>query len=1517
MSNFHIGIDISNAQKSIKTIKQELSDVADVANKTSKKISAEFDRCFDNMTNRLKNYSTAVQNSGNVQTSQSNVHGQSSNTTATSRSVGHLRGFTTGKDNVSDDMRSQISSQKEIIGKQLDIFGKNTKIQLEYLDLLNNEGKLLKERIELQTKAILENNRLYHMEQEREKFIAKSIEMEKLYNKTDAPYGRKKIFHDNYKRDLKVFNAVSETSDGYELLVDKRFKELEIEAEAKKRFKRLGMDVPTVGGETSGDQQAGFDNKIIQDIVSSQKEINTYLESMKTVLNQQMERQKHLEIVLDERFELEQNINKQIEKDLANKKKKTGKDYLFDRDENEIEYYTDLNKSGKYGTGFDTSVEKKIWQKTAEKEAMASLSHTGLPSSINDQIIAEYRKRVETIVKGNNEELYIYSKLQDIKNSLDAHLQANEKYKDLIHEKARIQADINDQIKRERESSRLEFQKQSLSENSGLHTDIASKRLGINANAQNTFLSSSEGSDLEVENQILKDNLNLKKLIKNEEKEIELLLKKRELANKAEEEYLSRNEKLEVERRKRAIELNSIAKDQLEDDNKAYERKKKSILMTQKATAELKKQGKIAKQIGEGFWGFFDKVGIRMSGLAATLFVFQQISSIVTNISEKIDEINNSFDEIGNFAEGFSEKDLFGAASQSKSYITETNQAMTQLMKNGLSYSESMEKLPTIFKLAKNSAIELEDAVKMSLYADENQIKTWTNTYQATKVDRKKEADIELKNSWAEFLNIFGDDVEDLIVGIKKDVTNFIRNDGEELRSAIKGLIKSFELAGKAIYFFASIPGKVGDIAAWMGGSSVFNESEHAAINRAQALNNIGVSDKKLLLDYRLGELNNLPALQKQALEKMVSIYEPYRDMLLSFKNKNESTLKTIKDLEIELNRARSELKKLEEQKIDKNIPTTVTYTPEEKFSSIQYYANAVGARNAYLEKGELSPDIESLIRKKIMDEIGEFALTEEQKEAIVQTNLYNTWVSAQKPLIEGLEEQQKRSGFMSQKLFNAKEKEIERRFELEKIIPEIGLKRAEARKNRNLFDLQLEGTESRVKLFEYGYDKNEPLNKDSELYKELNNLKEARIALYKNNIPKEFHHYLEPLMEAMDRELKLKTMKPSAFAEELFSAKGHFSKVKTKEQREFELGKELYNIESQFGSVPEEQRNKLNELKKDIITFNEGKSLIGLPESLRKDQSLIDDFNNLLDRLEKGDFGGLDGKLIAIDTRIDMANDKLEKYQKFNISGDKMSQGDYALQVKLNDLKKKRDILESDGSKESLARINEFYKDVAQELKSNFDETMWEDFKDGYTSVLKEMERESFNTSKNMKRIWESVGDSISNAISSSIMDLVNNDLKTFDDYLQSIANSILSVFSNIVSQQMTTGFMKMFNFAGANANGNTGLSGGFQAFANGSPIVSKPTLGLVGEGRYDEAIVPLPDNKHIPVVIHQKNSSEYSKPMDIKVNIKNESGEQISAEQSGGIKMDANSMVCEIVLKAIKNNKFGMRETIRGVAK
>jgi hypothetical protein len=73
------------------------------------------------------------------------------------------------------------------------------------------------------------------------------------------------------------------------------------------------------------------------------------------------------------------------------------------------------------------------------------------------------------------------------------------------------------------------------------------------------------------------------------------------------------------------------------------------------------------------------------------------------------------------------------------------------------------------------------------------------------------------------------------------------------------------------------------------------------------------------------------------------------------------------------------------------------------------------------------------------------------------------------------------------------------------------------------------------------------------------------------------------------------------------------------------------------------------------------------------------------------------------------------------------------------------------------------------------------------------------------------------------------------------SIGKGIASVGSAISD---AASYLNPFSYF---ANGGI-AGGGFRAFANGG-TVSKPTVGMVGEGRYNEAIIPLPDGKSVPV--------------------------------------------------------------------
>ena len=67
--------------------------------------------------------------------------------------------------------------------------------------------------------------------------------------------------------------------------------------------------------------------------------------------------------------------------------------------------------------------------------------------------------------------------------------------------------------------------------------------------------------------------------------------------------------------------------------------------------------------------------------------------------------------------------------------------------------------------------------------------------------------------------------------------------------------------------------------------------------------------------------------------------------------------------------------------------------------------------------------------------------------------------------------------------------------------------------------------------------------------------------------------------------------------------------------------------------------------------------------------------------------------------------------------------------------------------------------------------------------------------------------------------------------------------------------------------ANGGI-AAGGFRAFATGG-IVTGPTLGLVGEGRYNEAVIPLPDGKSVPVDLGGLSGGMSNAPIMVNVSV------------------------------------------------
>ena len=163
----------------------------------------------------------------------------------------------------------------------------------------------------------------------------------------------------------------------------------------------------------------------------------------------------------------------------------------------------------------------------------------------------------------------------------------------------------------------------------------------------------------------------------------------------------------------------------------------------------------------------------------------------------------------------------------------------------------------------------------------------------------------------------------------------------------------------------------------------------------------------------------------------------------------------------------------------------------------------------------------------------------------------------------------------------------------------------------------------------------------------------------------------------------------------------------------------------------------------------------------------------------------------------------------------------------------------------------------------------------------LMEMSSASSMAIGGAKSIGEAFGNSFKDMISGS-----KTVKESFASLFQSVGDYFLDMGSRIISKwiemQAIQGLMSIFSmFAPGAAPGvtpgaapvpsnlqpgadfgipgviSTGMvtaangavwQGGFTAFAAGG-IVQGPTLGLVGEGKYNEAIIPLPDGKSVPV--------------------------------------------------------------------
>jgi len=144
---------------------------------------------------------------------------------------------------------------------------------------------------------------------------------------------------------------------------------------------------------------------------------------------------------------------------------------------------------------------------------------------------------------------------------------------------------------------------------------------------------------------------------------------------------------------------------------------------------------------------------------------------------------------------------------------------------------------------------------------------------------------------------------------------------------------------------------------------------------------------------------------------------------------------------------------------------------------------------------------------------------------------------------------------------------------------------------------------------------------------------------------------------------------------------------------------------------------------------------------------------------------------------------------------------------------------------------------------------------------------------------------------------------LKDFGDFAKQILSDILAmqIYKNVTGPATkalgSVNWAAMFGFADGGVMTPDGPLP-LRPYANGG-IANSPQLAVFGEGRTNEAFVPLPDGRTIPVTIKGKNGGVQS----VKVEVINETSQPARAA-SATPRFDADGMVISIVLRDLNNN-------------
>ena len=155
----------------------------------------------------------------------------------------------------------------------------------------------------------------------------------------------------------------------------------------------------------------------------------------------------------------------------------------------------------------------------------------------------------------------------------------------------------------------------------------------------------------------------------------------------------------------------------------------------------------------------------------------------------------------------------------------------------------------------------------------------------------------------------------------------------------------------------------------------------------------------------------------------------------------------------------------------------------------------------------------------------------------------------------------------------------------------------------------------------------------------------------------------------------------------------------------------------------------------------------------------------------------------------------------------------------------------------------------------------------------------------------------------------------EAFTDLATGVLKAIAQMIAQMLAFRVVSSFMPGFGLpmgaAGGTIPAKEGAAGGIIGLANGGimsraagglqGIVKQPTY-LVGEGRYNEAVVPLPNGRAIPVQMHGGNSATNN----VQVNVNLSGNGSVQTETQGPDMNNLGSIIANAVQKELMAQKM-----------